>query len=191
MEALAEERRGRRWGIFFKLLGFGYLAVALGVGVVGLALSITVGPYPVSMVGLPGDEISNMSPPTVALLSQGLALCGAAALARGPMARVLARLRPWRAVVTAGAFAMTAFLWHLTALLFTLLSAGALGISAIRLGAPVIQPGAGAAPSYLVQPFSVEFLREYWLHFELTSVLLVAAVVAAIAIIRSGRRSDG
>jgi NADH-quinone oxidoreductase subunit J len=42
-----------------------------------------------------------------------------------------------------------------------------------------------------VQPFSVEFLREYWLHFELTSVLLVAAVVAAIAIIKSGRRSDG
>ena len=73
------------------------------------------------------------------------------------------------------------------------LLAGALGISAIRLGAPAIQPGAGAgaAPSYLVQPFSVEFLREYWLHFELTSVLLVAAVVAAIAIIRSGRRSDG
>ena len=71
------------------------------------------------------------------------------------------------------------------------LLAGALGISAIRLGAPAIQPGAGAAPSYLVQPFSVEFLREYWLHFELTSVLLVAAVVAAIAIIRSGRRADG
>ena len=71
------------------------------------------------------------------------------------------------------------------------LLAGALGISAIRLGAQAIQPGADAAPSYLVQPFSVEFLREYWLHFELTSVLLVAAVVAAIAIIRSGRRSDG
>jgi protease IV len=29
MEALAEQRRGRRWGIFFKLLGFGYLAVVL------------------------------------------------------------------------------------------------------------------------------------------------------------------
>jgi len=29
MEALAEQRRGRRWGIFFKLLGFGYLAVLL------------------------------------------------------------------------------------------------------------------------------------------------------------------
>lgn len=29
LEALAEQRRGRRWGIFFKLLGFGYLAVLL------------------------------------------------------------------------------------------------------------------------------------------------------------------
>jgi protease-4 len=29
LEALAEQRRARRWGIFFKLLGFGYLAVVL------------------------------------------------------------------------------------------------------------------------------------------------------------------
>jgi NADH-quinone oxidoreductase subunit J len=71
------------------------------------------------------------------------------------------------------------------------LLAGALGVAAIGSGAQVTAPVAGAAPSYLVQPFSVEFLREYWLHFELTSVLLVAAVVAAIAIIKSGRRSDG
>ena len=31
LEAVAEQRRGRRWGIFFKLLGFGYLAVILGL----------------------------------------------------------------------------------------------------------------------------------------------------------------
>ncbi|MDP2134435.1 MAG: S49 family peptidase [Sulfuritalea sp.] len=31
MEALAEQRRGRRWGIFFKLLGFAYLVLILGV----------------------------------------------------------------------------------------------------------------------------------------------------------------
>ena len=111
------------------------VAVALlAVGVVGLTLAITVGPYPVSMVGLPGDEISNMSPPTVALLSQGLALVGLAALARGPMARVLARPRVWRAVVTAGAFAMTAFLWHLTALLLTLLTSRALGVGLPEVG---------------------------------------------------------
>jgi len=71
------------------------------------------------------------------------------------------------------------------------LLAAALGVAALQPGAPAAAIDAVTAPSYLVQPFSVEFLREYWLHFELTSVLLLAAVVAAIAVIRSGRRSDG
>ncbi len=31
LESIAEQRRGRRWGIFFKLLGFGYLALILGL----------------------------------------------------------------------------------------------------------------------------------------------------------------
>ena len=46
---------------------------------------------------------------------------------------------------------------------------------------------AGAA--YGVQRFSVDFLNDYWLHFEVVSVLLVAAVVAALAVIEVGRRS--
>ena len=45
--------------------------------------------------------------------------------------------------------------------------------------------------SFGVAPFSREFLERYWLHFELTSVLLLAAVVAAIAVVRTGRRRDG
>jgi len=49
----------------------------------------------------------------------------------------------------------------------------------------------GDDAAFLVQPFSAEFLQQYWLHFELTSVLLVAAVVAAIAVIKGGRRNDG
>ncbi len=44
---------------------------------------------------------------------------------------------------------------------------------------------------FRVQPFSVAFLNEYWLYFELTSVLLLAAVVAAIAILNVGRRRNG
>ena len=39
--------------------------------------------------------------------------------------------------------------------------------------------------------FAVSFLNEYWLHFELTSVLLVAAVVAAMAVIKVSRAADG
>ena len=54
------------------------------------------------------------------------------------------------------------------------------------------QGNTGAAPTpFHVQPFSVGFLEQYWLHFELTSVLLLAAVVAAIAVIKAGRRHDG
>ena len=50
--------------------------------------------------------------------------------------------------------------------------------------------GAGAA-LFGVQQFSIEFLNEYWLHFELVSVLLVAAVVAALAVLEVGRRHRG
>lgn len=42
-----------------------------------------------------------------------------------------------------------------------------------------------------VQHFSVEFLSEYWLQFELVSVLLVAAVVAALAVLEVGRKHRG
>lgn len=60
------------------------------------------------------------------------------------------------------------------------------------------QPGAahgapaGDAP-FGVQPFSAEFLGRYWLYFELTSVLLVVAVLAAVAVVklRSGRDRHG
>ena len=39
--------------------------------------------------------------------------------------------------------------------------------------------------------FSIAFLGDYWLHFELVSVLLVAAVVAALAVLQVGRRKHG
>ena len=59
------------------------------------------------------------------------------------------------------------------------------------LGRGTVADGADFPAPFNVQPFSVEFLERYWLHFELTSVLLLAAVVAAIAIIKAGRRRDG
>jgi NADH-quinone oxidoreductase subunit J len=54
------------------------------------------------------------------------------------------------------------------------------------LYAPVSSTG-----SYGLQQFSIAFLNEYWLHFELTSVLLVAAVVAALAVIKGTRKNHG
>jgi NADH-quinone oxidoreductase subunit J len=54
-------------------------------------------------------------------------------------------------------------------------------------------PEASGAEStvFTLQRFSVEFLNHYWLHFELVSVLLVAAVVAAVAVLETGRKHRG
>ena len=49
--------------------------------------------------------------------------------------------------------------------------------------APVATGAPGAAP-FALQPFAAAFLNDYWLYFELTSVLLVIAVVAALAVIK-------
>ena len=48
--------------------------------------------------------------------------------------------------------------------------------------------GATGDVAFGISTFSIAFLTEYWLHFELTSVLLVAAVVAALAGIKVSRR---
>jgi NADH-quinone oxidoreductase subunit J len=54
------------------------------------------------------------------------------------------------------------------------------------------EPAASTAGArFGIQTFSLEFLNEYWLHFELVSVLLVAAVVAALAVLEVGRRDRG
>ncbi|CAM5664478.1 Acyltransferase OS=Streptomyces alboniger OX=132473 GN=CP975_14485 PE=4 SV=1 [Streptomyces alboniger] len=88
-----------------------------GAGLAGAALLVALGPYPLSMVGMPGERVSNMAPPTFALLCHGLWLVGAVELLRAPAARWLARPRVWRGVVAANGISMTAFLWHLTAML--------------------------------------------------------------------------
>ena len=70
----------------------------------------------------------------------------------------------------------------------TLVALGAIVTAAVLRGAP-----AGPAPGgpFGVQDFARAFLRDHWLYFELASVLLVAAVVAAIAVLRARGREDG
>ncbi|MEU0358667.1 acyltransferase family protein [Streptomyces cyaneofuscatus] len=92
-------------------------ALLAGGGLITAVALVAAGPYPLSMVGMPGEKVSNMAPPTLALLCHGLWLVGAVELLRAPAARLLARPRAWRTVVAANGVAMTAFLWHLTAML--------------------------------------------------------------------------
>ncbi|MFD6417474.1 acyltransferase [Streptomyces sp. NPDC060194] len=100
-----------------RLAGLRTAAALALTGLAAAAALVTWGPYPLSMVGMPGEQVSNMAPPTLALLCHGLWLVGAVELLRGPGSRLVVRAGVWRTVVVANTCAMTAFLWHLTAML--------------------------------------------------------------------------
>jgi len=66
-----------------------------------------------------------------------------------------------------------------------------LGVVMISIWHPLpLSVGEMGKGAFGIAAFSTAFLGEYWLLFELTSVLLVAAVVAALAVIRVSRDSD-
>jgi fucose 4-O-acetylase-like acetyltransferase len=109
--------------------------LALGGGV-ALAALLCAGPYPLSMVGMPGEAISNMNPPTAALAAQATCLIGMTVLARAALTRWLQRPRVWLAVVAGNGVVMTVFLWHLTALFAVELAGRALGLVGPAVGSP-------------------------------------------------------
>ena len=58
----------------------------------------------------------------------------------------------------------------------------------LLLGAPDAEPPAAAeAPLFTFAAFSVAFMTRYWFHFELATVLLVIAIVAAWTVISERR----
>ncbi|MDT0164893.1 acyltransferase [Actinotalea sp. AC32] len=90
------------------------LTMLLGGGV-ALVVLTALGPYPVSMVNVPGAPVQNASPPNLALLALAAAQLGLALLARGASERRLRRRGPWTAVVAANSVTFTLFLWHMPA----------------------------------------------------------------------------
>jgi hypothetical protein len=69
------------------------------------------------MVGVNGAKISNLNPPTLAVVTFGIAQVGLALLLRPLLARWMQRPVAWAAVAMANLSAMTLFLWHQTAFL--------------------------------------------------------------------------
>jgi hypothetical protein len=91
-------------------------ALMFAAGTAAFVLLVTVGPYGISMVSYSGEKLSNLTPPTAALLAFAVAQVGLALLVRDWATRRLQNPRAWKAVIVAGSMAMTAFLWHFTAL---------------------------------------------------------------------------
>ncbi|NJP95349.1 acyltransferase [Nonomuraea sp. FMUSA5-5] len=108
----------------------GAWALALG-GFGAAALLVAYGPYPGSMIGLPGAEVSNMAPPTLAMLAVGLGQVGLAVTLRPALVRLPARrLLDW-----AGPRIMTMYLWHMPALF------AVTGVVVVLLGVDTPRPG--------------------------------------------------
>ena len=106
-----------RWGPALMLAG----GVAATVGLVLWA------GYPASMVGVNGAPISNLNPPSLAVVTFGIAQVGLALLLRHRLARWMRRPLAWLAVAAANLSAMTLFLWHQTAFLAVTTAALATG----------------------------------------------------------------
>ncbi|GEC05359.1 hypothetical protein SSP24_30140 [Streptomyces spinoverrucosus] len=105
------------------------VAVPLLVGGVGVAVLLTVaGPYPVSMVDVPGTSFRNLSPPTLALLALATAQLGLVLLLRDAGERRMQRLGPWMAVIAVNSVILTVLLWHMSAFVLVAVAVYASGL---------------------------------------------------------------
>ena len=133
-----------------------------GGGLAALVALTASGAWPPSMVGLPGDRVSNMSPPSLCIVALTVWLVGLAMLVRAPVTRWLQRPRPWALVVTAGSALMTLFLWHLTALVLAVLVLHPLGLTEPAPGTPTwwaLRPLWVLVPATLLVPLVALFAR--------------------------------
>lgn len=111
-------------------------AVAGGALAVLIAVTWT-GWYPVAMVGVPGAEVTNMTPPTFAMMLLGVLQAGIIWGSQGAVRRLAARAKAWHAIVAFSGVIMTVYLWHLSAM--TLVAAA--GLFTFDGGAFRIEPG--------------------------------------------------
>lgn len=92
------------------------LAVAAVVALSVAALLITVGPYPRSLVGMPGAAISNLGPPTAPVVAHSVAMVCAVLAAREVLVRWARRPGVTAGIAWLARHSMTVYLWHLSAM---------------------------------------------------------------------------
>jgi hypothetical protein len=104
-------------GYFWRAGGFASPLIALAWGAGGLAMLVlltTVAGYPIGMVTVPGVEMSNSRPPTIALIALAAFHVGVLLSIEAPVRRWLGKVRPWAATILVNRSIMTIYLWHAT-----------------------------------------------------------------------------
>ena len=97
-----------------RLSGTGRRLLLAVIGLVGLLLLVTVGPYPVSMITSAADDISNSSPTRITMAFLGMLQAGLVLSLEKPLTALLRRPGLWFVTVLVNQRIMTWFLWHLT-----------------------------------------------------------------------------
>jgi hypothetical protein len=129
------------WGAIF-LLGYAWLddrfserilIIGAAGGFIVLLLLVHIAPYPVSMIGVPGDPISTTTPPKVTLIALAITQGGLLLAVQAHARRWLAGRRMWTATVAINGNIMTLFIWHLTATTLVALAAYLAGGFGLRL----------------------------------------------------------
>ena len=93
------------------------VAARLAISALGLATLVCLtlgGPYPLSLVTVPGEAMSNTIPPKLPLLALALFHGGLLLALERPLRRWLEGRRPWAATIVVNGMIMTGYLWHLT-----------------------------------------------------------------------------
>ncbi len=144
---------GRLWW----LRGSWALVVAFG-GFAVVAVAVGLGPYPPSMVGMPGDAISNMGPPTAVLLALAAGQLGLALALRPAALRWSDRPAVSAVVDRLSGVVMTAYVWHTPALALV----GGVALLALGRSTP--------------EPFSAEWYQGLPLWLGALAVVLTLAV---------------
>lgn len=164
-----------------------WIAVAVAAFTVS-ALLVYYGPWPMSLVGLPGDvldydrldlmgmsidvpgfhgEYSNMSPPSVILLLHGLTLVSLVFVFRDPLDRLLHRPRVWLVTTFMMITSMSLYIWHLLAIVLSLTTLHALGLP------PPTRLGGNGFP----EPTSTSAYAAWFLVFLAVFVVYLAVLV--------------
>ncbi|ALG06904.1 acyltransferase family protein [Kibdelosporangium phytohabitans] len=99
------------------------------------ALMVAFGPYPLSMIGMPGAPVSNAGPPTACLITLGIGQIGLVLLARPLIRSLVARPAAATVLTWVGARSMSLYLWHMSAMV------AVAGVWTIGLGYSTPAPG--------------------------------------------------
>jgi surface polysaccharide O-acyltransferase-like enzyme len=162
------------WGLLYQIgiaWQSGYLAgiraVLLAAGsACALWLLIWLGPYPISMIGVPGQAVQNTEPPSVAMLAFGCAQAGLAIFVAPAVNSVLCSRAVQRVLSRANANVMALYLWHMIPVVIVAVTAYPAGL--------LPQPDEGGAQWW--------FARLEWV------AILSVVTAVELALLRWGRR---